>query len=272
MGIVAIAFTSCQNNDKVLAQVNEAQLTESQARLFMEEVGLDFSSKEEKKQFALDWINRQVFLEELNKTSPSKADLVTVKADQYKSELAKYYIEQDFILQELDTIVKQEELESYFEEHKTDFTLNDYIVKALYLKIPKGLDLSETSIKSDYLLKNDKDPLEVISFAKLYAENFFYNDTTWTYFSEISKDIPQTKYNKDNVVLNRTKTYFSDDQYTYFLNIIDFKLSDAVPPLDFVKDQIREVIVMNRLQKLKEKNASKWLQTIKKKNEIKLNI
>lgn len=238
----------------------------------MEEVGLDFSSKEERKKFALNWINRQVFYEELSKNSPSKADLIKVKADQYKSELAKYYVEHEFILSELDTIVKQEELRAYYDEHKTDFTLSDYIVKALYLKIPKNLDLSESTIKSDYLLKNDKDPLEVISFAKLYAQNFFYNDTTWTYFNEISNDIPQTKYNKDNVVLNRTKTYFSDDEYTYFLNIIDFKLSDAVPPLDFVKNEIREIIVMSRLQKLKEKNATKWLQTIKKKNEIKLNI
>lgn len=272
MGIIAFISSNCQRNEKILAQVNDAQLTESDAQLFMEEVGLDFSSLEARKKFALEWIDRQVFYEELNKISPKKSDLVKIKSERYKNEMAKYYVEQEFILSELDTIVEQKELESYYEEHKTDFTLSDYIVKALYLKIPKDLDLSESTIKSDYLLKNDKDALEVISFAKLYAQNFFYNDTTWTYFNEISEDIPQTKYNKDNVVLNRTKTYFSDEKFTYFLNIIDFKLNDAVPPLDFVKDQIREIIVMNRLQKLKEKNATKWLQTIKKKNEITLNI
>lgn len=252
--------------------MNDTQLKESDARLLMKEVGLDFSSQKQRRSFALDWINQQVFLEELNEKSPQKANLVKIKADKYKNDLAKYYVEQDFIASELDTVISDNETKEYYENHKEDFTLNDYIVKALYLKIPKDLDISESEIKTTYLLKNDKDPFEVISFAKLYAENFFYNDSTWTYFNEISKDIPKAKYNKDNVVLNRTKTYFSDDQYTYFINIIDFKLDDAVAPFDFMKEEIRQMILMNRQQTLKEKNASSWLQKIKQKNEIKLNI
>ena len=110
--------------------------------------------------------------------------------------------------------------------------------------------------------------MEVNSYAKLYAVNFYYNDSAWVYFNELTKDIPLTKYNVDNIVLNRSKTYFSDEEYTYFLNIIDFTLKDDAPPVDFLKNEIKSIIVANRLQILKEKNESKLIQRIKKKYEI----
>ena len=76
------------------------------------------------------------------------------------------------------------------------------------------------------------------------------------------------KYNIDNIVLNRTKTYFSDDSFTYFLNIIDYKLKDEAPPVEFLSNEIKSRIVATRLQELKEKNESKLIQRIKKKHEI----
>ena len=106
------------------------------------------------------------------------------------------------------------------------------------------------------------------SYAKLYAENFYYNDSTWIYFNELSKDIPLTKYNVDNIVLNRTKTYFSDDEFTYFLNITDYALKDDIPPMEFLADQIKEIIVLGRLQELKEQYGSTLIQKIKDKHEI----
>ena len=64
-------------------------------------------------------------------------------------------------------------------------------------------------------------------------------------------------------MLNRTKTYFSDDNHTYFLNIIDYKLKNDVPPVDFLSDEIKE---------LKEKHEDKLIKKIKNKHEIIINI
>ena len=130
------------------------------------------------------------------------------------------------IKKSLDTIVSLEESQTYYDSHKDEFILNDYIVKALYLKIPKDLDFKEEEVHLNYLLKNDKDLAEINSYAKLYAENYYFDDSVWVYFDKITEDIPLTKYNIDNIVLNRTKTYFSDEEHWYFLNIIDYITSD----------------------------------------------
>ena len=89
---------------------------------------------------------------------------------------------------------------------------------------------------------------------------------------KLTKDIPIGNFNIDNIVLNRTKTYFSDDNFTYFLNIIDYKLKDEAPPVNFLLNEIKSRIVANRLQELKEKNESKLIQRIKKKHEIIISI
>ena len=68
------------------------------------------------------------------------------------------------------------------------------------------------------------------------------------------------------------KRIFPDDEHTYFLNIIDFNLKDEAPPVEFLSDRIKEIIVMDRLQELKEKNETSLIRSIKSKHEININI
>lgn len=263
---------SCGDKNKIVASVGESTLTENDAVVLMKHYGLDIQNKSEYKDFLNAWCETEVYKEELKASYPDEWKLVTLRGNQFGSELAKFYLEEITNQKELDTIVSNKELMQFYEEHKEEFILHDYIVKALYLKIPKSVDFKSKKIQEKFLLKKDKDLTEVNSYAKLYAENFYFNDSSWIYFTELSEDIPLTKYNVDNIVLNRTKTYFSDDDHTYFLNIIDYKLKDEAPPFDFLKAEIREIIVTSRLQKLKETNGPKLLKEIKSKHEIRINI
>ena len=91
------------------------------------------------------------------------------------------------------------------------------------------------------------------------------------YFSELTKDMPLGRYNRDNIVLNRTKTYFTEGEYTYFLNIFDFQLKDDVPTLDFLRGEIRNILVTQRIQEEKEKLGPSLLKELKKKYAIQIN-
>ncbi len=274
-GLLASLFCfvliSCSSKDKVVASVDGVELTEGDAWVLMKHLGYDPNNKEDFDAFVKQWVEREALKKELNETSPELSKLVELRADAFKGELAKFYLEEELMKQKLDTVVSQEEIKAYYNEHKDEFLLSDYLVKALYLKVPKSADYKSKSIDQVYLLKNDKDLSDVNSYAKLYAENFYFNDSSWIYFNELSKDIPLTKYNVDNIVLNRSKTYFSDDEFTYFLNILDFTLKDDVPPMEFLTTQIKEIIVLNRLQILKEKHESTLIQKIKDKHEININ-
>ncbi len=274
-GLVVSLFCfllSCNDNEKVLATVGDAELTESDAYVLMKHMGMQFDDKEDLRAFVTRWCEFEVYKQELSENHPDQWKLVELRSSEYQGDLSKYYLEEIRVRQLLDTIVSDDELQAYYDEHRDEFLLNDYIVQALYLKIPKELDFKAEDVHVHYLLKNDKDLAEINSYAKLYAQNYYFDDSSWIYFDELAKDIPLTKYNVDNIVLNRTKTYFSDDEHWYFLNILDYKLKDEAPPLAFLRDRIRSIIVSQRLNDIREKNEAKLLKELKKKHEINIHL
>jgi hypothetical protein len=261
-------LTACSEEDKVIARVGESELTESDAYVLMKHRGYDSKDKEQYREFINEWCESEIFNQELKVIAPEKWKLIQLRSQMYQGDLSKFYLEEIKINKSLDTIVGLGESQAYYDSHKDEFILNDYIVKALYLKIPKDLDFKKEEVHLNYLLKNDKDLAEINSYAKLYAENYYFDDSVWIYFDKITEDIPLTKYNIDNIVLNRTKTYFSDEEHWYFLNIIDYRLKDEAPPLDFLKDQIHGIIVSKRLNDLREKNEANLIKELKKKHEV----
>lgn len=274
-GLVVSLFCflyACSGNDKVIATVGDAKLTENDAYVLMKHMGMNYDNKKEVREFVEKWCEHEVYKQELKINHPDEWRLVQLRASEYQGDLSKFYIEENYTRKKLDTIVSDQELQEYYDAHQDEFLLNDYIVKALYLKIPKELDFKEEEVHINYLLKNDKDLAEINSYAKLYAQNYYFDDSSWIYFDELAKDIPLAKYNVDNIVLNRTKTYFSDDEHWYFLNIIDYKLKDEAPPLEFLKSQIRSIIVSQRLNDIREKNEAKLLKELKKKHEIEIHL
>ena len=276
-GIIASLFclvtlVSCTNKGNVVAQVDSTELTENEAYVLMKYFGYDPENMEDYRTFLDQWCENEAFKVEMQENHPEDWELVRLRAESFSGELAMYYLQEIELKKILDTIVNNEEIQEFYDAHQDEFILHDYIVKALYLKIPASLDFKEDEVHINYLLKNDKDLDEVNSYAKLYAENFYFNDSTWNYFTEIAADIPASKYNLDHIVLNRTKTYFSDDDFTYFINIIDYKLKDEAPPVDFLYNEIKNIIVANRLQELIEQNESTLIQSIKEKHEIIIHI
>lgn len=262
---------ACQGNGSLVASVDDAELYENDLYVLMRQQGLNPEDTTARTDFILNWVDQQVYLAELKETHADEHHLIELRAKQFAADLAKFELEELILRKRLDTVVTEEQLLEYYSEHAEEFALPDYLVQGLYLKIPKEADFKTKKINYYYLLKNDKDIFQVDSYAKLYALNYYYNDSSWIYFSEFAKDLPVKKYNRDNIVLNRTKTYFSDDEYTYFVNILDYKLKDEAPPIEFLRNEIKDIIIAKRLQTLKDKEEMIILDKLKEKHEISFN-
>jgi hypothetical protein len=258
---------SCSTKDQVIAEVNDKELTKKEAETLMDHLGYDINNKTDWQMFLDNWVKFEVYRQELKQVDPDKSAIVKLKGESFMGELSGFYLEEALVLSKLDSIVKETEIQTYYDKNKNSFVLQDYLVKALYIKIPKGTDI-EQKIREVYVLKNDKDLSKMNSYAKLYAENFYFDDEKWVYFTELTKDIPLRQLNRDNLVLNRTKTYFSDEEFTYFINIIDFKLKDETPPFEFLRDQIREIILSEKINRLREQLGTQLYNDLKQKHAI----
>lgn len=263
-------LTSCEDNS-LAAKVGEKELSDDDAFLLMEHEGIDLKSDSAHIAFLTKWSDKEVFLEELRTSNPKEYKLIMLRAEQYAAELAQFKLEEKFLQSKLDTFVSNEELTAFYEQNAADFVLNDYIVQALYFKIPVNIEFRKEQIQHKFLLKKDKDLKDVNAFAKLYAANYHYSDSGWVYFAELAKDIPLEHYNIDNIILNRTKTYFSDENYTYFLNIMDYKMKDATPPFEFLRTELKNIILEQRMEALRHTYLKNYRTKLKSKHEIRIN-
>ncbi len=273
--VVALIFVlgllpSC-SSDTVVASVNDHELSMTEARQLMAHLGYDINKPEDKDSFIEVWTNAMMMQDELEASDEKKAKMADFRSQLFRGELAQYFLTENELMKKVDTTFLESDLQKYFDDHIEEFSLNDFIVKALFIKLP--LDAPKIDeIKTAYLLKNDKDIAQVESYAKLYADDFYFDDENWVLFQELRKKIALKSVNKENLVLNRTKTYFTDKDHIYFLNVLDYKLKSDHPPFEFVKNQIKERLMAQRLNNRRNEVELTLKENLKKKHDIQVNF
>lgn len=252
--ILALLLISCKTNtdtSRLLARVGEKEL-------HLSEIGYIFDNKilspEDSARIIADycqnWVNDQLIIAAANKNENVNKKEIERKADNFKNDLLIHAILNQETKAQLDTVVSENELKSYYRKHQDDFQLNDYLVKVLYLKIP--LDAPDINkISSAYKLRREKDLETIATYAKTYASNFYYDIDSWIYFDDLLKEIPLHDINKDRFILKRSKIRFEESGFYYFLNIVDYKLKNSTSPLSFEKENIKARIINERIKALK---------------------
>ena len=91
-------------------------------------------------------------------------------------------------------------------------------------------------------------------------------------FEKLESKIPIKSINKENLILNRTKTYLVDEEYIYFLNVLDFKFKSDPPPFDFIKGQIKQRVKAQILNAKRKEVTEQLLKKIYTQHEIKVNL
>jgi hypothetical protein len=269
--IFVLTLLPACSSDTIIAGVNEHELTLTDARQLMAHLGYDINKPEDKTAFVEVWTNAKMMQDELESSDPKKGMIANFRSQLFRGELAQYFLTENELMKKVDTTFAEVDLQNYFNDHIEEFSLNDFIVKALLIKLPLQAPKID-EIKTAYLLKNDKDIAQVESYAKLYADDFYFDDENWILFQELRKKIALKSINKENLVLNRTKTYFTDKDHIYFLNILDYKLKSDHPPFDFVKNQIKERLMAQRLNNRRNEVEQILKENLKKKHDVQVNF
>ena len=150
-------------------------------------------------------------------------------------------------------LVSDEELNTYYENNIKDFVLPFDLVKALYAKIPVDAPDIGTFRK---IIKEypDSDINEIRSYCFQFAEKSFLEDTIWVKLDEIILNNPLLLINDKSQFLKRN-TYVEnvDENYYFFLKILDKRLIGETSPLSFEYNVINAIILNKRKQKLFDK-------------------
>ena len=199
------------------------------------------------------WIKKQLMLNEAaSRIDFDEAELERKILD-YRYALMVYQYEKYYVQQMLDMNVSQTEIEEYYEAHRESFQLKQNIIHGKFVKLSK-----EAPQQSRFrrLLQSDAaaDQEEIKSYCFRFAENYLLDDTTWVNFDEVVKGSPWNSMEDRADFLQKNKfVEVEGDEHIYFLKIDEYKLVGEISPLEFVTDQIEQIILNRRKVDLTDK-------------------
>jgi len=192
-----------------------------------------------------NWIRQQLMLDLAEQSLSEKQKDMRTKLEEYRRSLVIFEFESQYVQENLDTMVSQEEIEAYYQENLGNFELKENIVKVLYVKVvPDTPDKGRlrTMLRSD----REEDRIELEEYCVAYAVNYFLDDQIWLYFNDLLKEIPIQAYNQESFLENNRFVEIADGNFEYFVRFMDFRIREGVSPLSLEAPRIRDILINKR--------------------------
>lgn len=254
-GIALLTVSSCRaisslfHDEDVVAEVGRHMLFRSEVA----ELIPDGASEEDSLRLALQYINSWasdiVFLD-IAEEQLSKEELdVTAELEEYRRSLLKYRYEQRFINERLDTLVQDSEIDEYYQAHVENFVLDVPIVRARFMRISADSPNLEV-IKKKMSSSEMQDLVEADSLAYFSAVKYTDFGNSWidmiTLSREFGTDYSELLSSMKGGCIERNDAY-GKRNVAY---VVDFMPAGEIPPVDYCRDRIRNIIISVRKQAL----------------------
>jgi hypothetical protein len=210
------------------------------------------------------WIRKQLLMGEAMKTIDINEAEVERKVLDYRYSLIGYEFQNFYIRKHLNDSVSDQEVEGYYKGHMDNFILKQNIIQGTYIKIRKGAPRTNRLKDLIYSTK-EKEKDELKSYCLSFSAAYHLADSSWIEFDKLVVNSPLAEIPNKIQFLKSYNYYETNDaDFLYFLKIDAYKISDNVSPVEFVKEDIKNIILNKRKVELARKledevyeNASK---------------
>jgi hypothetical protein len=219
--------------------------------------------------FINSWVREMLLLSKAQSNLPAQDKEMEKKLEAYRNSLIIYAYETELVHQKLDTVVTEEEIATYYEEHAADFQLRDNIVRVIYVKVDnKAPNLPK--VKNWVKSEKPADREELDKYCRQFATNYYLDDESWLLFDDLLKEVPIQTYNRELFLQNNRFIEVADSSSTYFLNIKGFMTRNSQSPLAFEKENIRNIILNKRKLELIDRMHDDLYKEAVNNNSIKI--
>lgn len=252
---VILLFISCESesNEKNLARFKDVYLNKSE---IINEVPITLNQEDSAifaDNYIHKWLVNQMIMDKSEEMIPMEVQKVEKKINKYKMSLISYEFEQFYINKRLDTSISKYQISNYYDNHLDDFVLNDYVVKCMYLQVPKKSKFIK-EIKKNYSLTNEEMIDEIMKIGQNEEVSLYYNPEEWVFFDDLMKQIPiLEKYSKIEFIKKKKKVILEFNNYIYFVNVFDYIIKNGTSPLSFEENKIKSIILNQRAKSLRKK-------------------
>ena len=193
-----------------------------------------------------NWIRKQLLIHEVSTKIEFDEAEIERKILDYRYSLMGYEYQSYYINQKLKIDVDQQEIQKYYDANIDNFILKQNIIRGKFIKLPQGAP-KINKVKSLLYSTSEDDLEELKSYCLSFATAYQLYDSVWMVFDELVKNSPLAMIPNKVQALERNRYMEdSDDSFHYFLRIAEYKIRDNISPLEFVKEDIRNIIINKR--------------------------
>lgn len=199
------------------------------------------------------WIRKELLIQEAARKININEAEVERKILDYRYSLIAYEYQSYYIQQNLDTVFTEAEVKDYYENNIDNFILKQNIVRATFIKVPKNAPKMD-KLKEWMYSQDEEDKKSLKSYCLSFSVAYHISDSTWMIFDDLVRNSPLMEIPNKVQFLKATPYYETDDEnFLYFLKVDEYRISDNVSPLEFVTDEIHNIILNKRKVELAKK-------------------
>ncbi len=216
------------------------------------------------------WIRKQLIINEALKNIDIDEAEVERKILDYRYSLIGYQYQNYYIKKNMVDSVTDEQIQAYYLAHQDNFVLKQNIIQGTYIKVPKGAPRL-TRLKELIYSNKPKEINELKSYCLSFSSVYHLADSSWIEFDKLVVNSPLAEI-PNKIQFLKSYAYYetNDAEFVYFLKIDGYKISDNISPLEFVKDDIENIILNKRKVELAHKLEEQVYERATKEKEFEI--
>ena len=245
--IVFLAFilTACslfRDNDEPVAKVGKRILTLKELSANVPNYLDATDSTLWADDYIKKWIQRELLFLKAEENLSAEMKDVSKELEEYRNSIIVFRYKNELMKQKMDTIVKDTDIQKYFNEHRESFILNRNIVKAIYIKVSVEVSSPE-NIKDLCNSDNPEKKAKLNEFCMSYAKAYDRFNDQWVAADLVLKNTPVEISDQSQFIQKNHFIESSDMNYYYIVCIRDYRLEGQVCPIEYVQNDIKNLIL-----------------------------
>ena len=214
------------------------------------------------------WMREQVMLAQADAQLKEERTSLNAALEAYRKSLLINTYETRYVESRLDTDVNDREVLAYYEDHAELFTLHDHAVRVLYMHLPdpesSAIALGAPWTKRDtrawdkevdqlkaWLSAADSVSIPLLErWCMEHGAVHHVDHEAWWRIAELLDEVPLSLYRVEDQIQRTSPLTFTAEGRVYFVRFLEHGLKGKVAPLDVARDQIEELVLQGRRQRM----------------------
>ena len=212
------------------------------------------------------WISKRLLLAEAEAHSGYNKAEIERRVLDYRNTLLVHDFIEKLVSTHISKEVLEEEIASYYQAHQEDFVLRSNIFRGRFIVLPKNAP-RRARLRSLLMGRSQEQFAKLKSYCLQFANNYALDETIWLPWDELIRGTSLNNARDKTRLLGKGKLLLaSGGDQRYYFKINEYRRVGDVAPLEFVSDQIVDLIIYKRKIDLAKKIKQDILQQAKENN------